>query len=305
VELADDYLLHLRRQGRARGTVRAYSWILEKWVLAMIDQGAVQPGDVTLRHVERWQDQLGAVSLATQSIAISAVRGMLRWAGSRHLVDPTIWTGMVQVRVPAHLPRPLAEVDLDRLLAHFRRRPRDLVPLRDRALFFYLFTTGARISEALQVDRDAHGKLDLVTQKGGSQKFLVAAPIAHEAIADYLRAREDDHPALWITHDNNRPTRRLDPAGVREIWRRVAERLGMRRFTTHQLRHSCATEMLDQGVREVVIAEHLGHANLNMMKRYAQVRTAQRETAVQLLQDRIAAPVRPPGVLRSIDRRSR
>jgi integrase len=188
-------------------------------------------------------------------------------------------------------PRPIAKADLEIIKAYLlpRRPHMGIVALRDRALFFYLLTTGARVSEALQVRRD---DLDapVVRQKGGSEKVLLMPPGAHELIDDYLRARIDREPWLWITHKTNAPITRLGAPGVREVWRKLAKKLGITPWTTHQLRHTCATELLEAGVPELVIAEHLGHHGLASLHIYGQVRDKQRQAAVAVMDQLVQAP---------------
>jgi integrase/recombinase XerD len=291
-DLADDYLRYLTRNGRQPGTLKAYRWALDGWLLAMERLGVADPGELTQLGLEAWQDELASRGLAarTRGIAVAAVRGMLRWAAGRERgVPPMLWAGLDTIRAPRLLPRPLSPVALDRIIAALTPRPRrtDLCALRDRALFFYLVSTGARISEALQVDRDVYGRMVVVRQKGGAQKVLMSTPVADDAVADYLRCRPDNHPALFITHDTNRPVRRLDATGAREVWIRLARRLGVPRFTTHQLRHTAATEMMDAGVPDLIIAEQLGHRRLDTLRGYAQVREARRAEAVRAMQDRL------------------
>jgi integrase len=71
--------------------------------------------------------------------------------------------------------------------------------------------------------------------------------------------------------------------GVREIWRKLARKLDIAPWTTHQLRHTCATELLEAGVPELVIAEHLGHHGLGSLHIYGQVRERQRQQAVDVM----------------------
>ena len=75
---------------------------------------------------------------------------------------------------------------------------------------------------------------------------------------------------LWISLGNNtNAIRPLQDSGVRDIWRRTCRHLGIEYFTTHQLRHACATDLRGAGVSEQGQADWLHHADTRTVHRYA------------------------------------
>jgi integrase len=84
----------------------------------------------------------------------------------------------------------------------------------------------------------------------------------------------------------------LHPDGVRLIWIRLARLAGVKPWTTHQLRHTCATILLHAGVPLIVIAEHLGHSGLGAVHRYAEVGEDLRQRAIDVMQGSLIGP--PP-----------
>ena len=298
-QLAEDFEHHLARQGRAAGTVKGYDWALRDLTEHLAEAfGVGDANEITGTMLEHWQDELRTrttrhsnrvnperLSPRTRQVATNAARGFLKWLARRRIVAQELEDSIVTVKAARLLPRPLADDDFARLLAYLLpRRPRMAgQDLRDRALFTYLVATGARVSEALQVSRDEVEQA-LVIQKGGSQKWLRIPPAVVGYVSDYLASRVDECPWLWVTYDSNRPTRRLDAAGVREIWTRLARRVGVPRFTTHQLRHTSATLLLDQGLGHIAIADHLGHADLSTVMNYARVRGGARQGIADAMQ---------------------
>jgi site-specific recombinase XerD len=285
-ELVDGFERSMIREERSPATIKSYRWAVDDLVRFLAGQGITYPSELTRALLEAWQDTLHPrMKARSRSLAATAARQFLRWAADRDLVDLKLILAIARVRTHRLLPRPIPPADLARIKAYLApRRPRMAVrALRDRALFFYLLSTGARVSEVLQVTRKEASHA-IVWQKGGSQKVLMAPPVALAAVDDFLAARKDDCPWLWVTYDNNRELRKLTPDGVREIWKRVARKVGVPRWTTHQLRHTCATELLEAGLPEIVVAEHLGHHGLGSITNYAQVRHAQRQQAVDAMQ---------------------
>jgi integrase/recombinase XerC len=70
--------------------------------------------------------------------------------------------------------------------------------------------------------------------------------------------------------------RNIEPIDVRSISRmllRITKIPGLQPMHPHLLRHACATHMLDNGCPLDVIAQILGHDNLDVTAHYAQVST--------------------------------
>jgi integrase/recombinase XerC/integrase/recombinase XerD len=287
--LIEEFLRTLRRKGRSVNTLDAYRWALGDWIRFLEARHVAEPKLWTRQIVEFWQDSLEArLQPKSRSLAATALRVFLAWCGERGKVQPDLHRFVDQVSVPKRIPRPLPAEDLTALKEYFRSCPPrgELVARRDRALFLFLVGSCARVSEALSLNRTdlQEDGTARVVEKGGHDHILLTPKFALIAVRDYLAARVDAHPALWVTHDD-RPqgARPLTPANVRHIWQRVAERLGLSSWTTHQLRHTGATELLNAGVALEVIAAQLGHHGLASVQIYAQLRMSRRHEAANVL----------------------
>lgn len=293
------YRRQLLREERSPRTIRSYAWALKDFLTYLIEQDISDGGQITRDVIDGWQDatreHLGASS---RSLASAAVRGFLRWAAEREAVDGRSPNWLAKVRHKQRRPRPIPREDLVKLVQHLQREARLDNPtvLRDYALLLYLLTTGARVSEVLQVRRDCYERA-IVVQKGGTEKELIIPPIVTDAIVAYLGRRTDPLPWLWVTL--NETPRLMGPAGVREVWRRLAKRVRITPFTTHQVRHTNATELLEAGVPAPTIAEELGHHDLSTLKNYGQVTAGQRQVAVDAMQ-RLVEQVSDPEAARAL-----
>lgn len=295
VDLADDFFRALRRQGRSPNTIRNYGWGIEDlrdFLERSQDPAIADMSRLTRDQLEKWQDdQLRHLKARSRALAVTAVRGLLKWAAlNDRQVDANLWLRLEAVQAPRGIPRPIPDADYRRIVAFLApvRPHMALKDLRDRALFFYLIGTGARVSEALQVNREDIAGDVVVWQKGGGQKLLFAPPRAMAAVLLYVERRRDNHPALWVALDD--PVRRLTQDAVREIWRVLARRVGVPRWTTHQLRHTAATLMIDGEVDEIVAANHLGHRGLATIQGYAEIRKARRQKAIDVLDEALQGP---------------
>ena len=171
----------------------------------------------------------------------------------------------------------LTPQELERLL-QAPARGKGIRALRDRALLELLFSTGLRVSELTNLNRD---DVDLqrdefsVRGKGDKVRLVFLTPAAKEALRAYLSARTDTHEALFVQHGprarGGRETR-LTPRSVERIVKHYAAAAGIpQRVTPHTLRHSFATDLLRNGADIRAVQVLLGHAHLATTQIYTHI----------------------------------
>lgn len=292
-------------------TIRSYRWALDDLTRFAHAAGVYDLADVDRDLLERWQDNLrerpsglgGRLKSSSRSIASTAARRLIRHAAERDMIDGKLERAIVRVRTVQNEPRPLEPTHFALLRAHFAQPSTNLISLRDSALFFAFITTGARVTEMLQLERFNYAR-PVVLQKGGTEKMLRFPPAVVAMIADYVARRRDQLPALWVALGNNiNGIKPLEAPGVREIWHRACDQLRLPRFTTHQLRHTFFTELVDQDVPVDVVAETGGHHDLRTAMRYVKVSERRRQLAVDAAAQLV--PATRPQLLRPLRRRRR
>jgi len=149
-----------------------------------------------------------------------------------------------------------------------------LVALRNRAALEVLFATGMRISELLSLKKaqlDATGRI-FITGKGKKQRFVYLTPRAEAHIANYLKARDDDSPSLFIPERGRNASdknRRLSANYLQMKIKKYRELLGINVPTSaHSLRHGFATYLAEDGANPAAIQILLGHESLDTTTRY-------------------------------------
>ncbi|WP_167108427.1 site-specific tyrosine recombinase XerD [Amycolatopsis granulosa] len=278
------YLDHLAvERGTARNTLDSYARDLRRY-LGYLEQSGIADfrritaADVTgfgaaLREGGEGHPPLAASSAAR---ALVAVRGLHRFA---HLDGLTEDDPAREVRPPApakRLPKALPVDEVLRLLAMPAAEGER--PLRDRALLELLYSTGARISEAVGLDVDDVDRTErtvLLDGKGGKQRLVPIGRPAVEALEAYLvRARPvlarrgHGTSALFL---NARGTR-LSRQSAWQVLKATAERAGIASgVSPHTLRHSFATHLLEGGADVRVVQELLGHASVTTTQVYTLV----------------------------------
>lgn len=237
-------------------------------------------GDVTtesLRAYLHWLDRKGekASSLARK---LACLRSFYRF----HLREGTVAKNPAEdirsPKLPKNLPRVLTKDDAN-VLMEFPKGDTAL-PLRDRAILETLYSTGARVSEAVGLnlgDLNQSDGLVHLRGKGRKERIVPIGEVALQAIQTYRaslrRAPTDDRPAtpLFLNHRGGRLTAR----SVARLVSRYSSRLAGGAVSPHALRHSYATHLLDEGADLRSIQEMLGHASLSTTQKYTHLATDQ------------------------------
>lgn len=162
-----------------------------------------------------------------------------------------------------------------------------IIGLRDRALLETLFSTGLRVAELAALNRDQlrikNDTVDIETAiigKGSKIRTVYFSDRAVKALKAYIGERKDLDDALFI---NFRPgaaksnhSRRLTVKSIETIVKKYVKIAGLPVMATpHTLRHSFATDLLNQGVDLRTVQEFLGHSNIATTQIYTHVTNKQ------------------------------
>ncbi|MGH3876780.1 MAG: site-specific tyrosine recombinase XerD [Actinophytocola sp.] len=277
------YLDHLAvERGTSRNTLDGYTRDLRRYashltVSSLADLSAVTEEHVSaflavLREGDEAHPPLAASSAAR---ALVAVRGLHKFAVREGLVDLDPAREVRPPAAPRRLPKALPVDDVVRLLD----TPGDGAgPLRDRALLEVLYSTGARISEAVGLDLDdvdSHERTVRLDGKGGKQRLVPVGRPALDALDAYLvrarpglAARGRGTPAVFLNVRGGRLSRQ----SAWQVLKVAASRAGITApVSPHTLRHSFATHLLEGGADVRVVQELLGHASVTTTQIYTLV----------------------------------
>ena len=294
------YLDHLTiERGVAANTISSYRRDLRRYAEHLSMRGIgdlreVAETDVSdfLVALRRGDTDTGAVPLSAVSAAraLIAVRGLHRFAAAEGIIDLDVALAVKPPTPSRRLPKALS---LDEVLALLEGAGGDgasdgPLTLRNRALLELLYSTGARISEAVGLDVDdvdAQARSVLLRGKGGKQRLVPVGRPAIAALDAYLvRGRPDlarrgrgtgSGGAVFL----NARGGRLSRQSAWQVLQDAAERAGITAAVSpHTLRHSFATHLLDGGADVRVVQELLGHASVTTTQIYTLVTvTALRE----------------------------
>ena len=152
--------------------------------------------------------------------------------------------------------------------------------LRDRAILEAFFSTGMRISELTSLNKEQikirpdSKELELsITGKGGRVRTVYFSERAISWLRKYFETRKDNDKALFINYQSRQgSSRRLTPRYIEKVMKKYVIFAGLPVFTTpHVMRHSFATDLLNQGVDIRTLQEFLGHKNISATQIYTHV----------------------------------
>ncbi|QYG11457.1 site-specific tyrosine recombinase XerD [Microbacterium sp. PAMC22086] len=276
----DAYLRHVTvERGLSAHTIAAYRRDLGTYREWLVAEGIGDTAEVTSAVIDRFIGERASAEPPPASTSLarlqSSVRGWHRFLAREGIEVDDPSARLRPPKAPQRLPKALTIEQVERLLS----APSDEEPLgiRDRALLELLYATGARVSEAIDLDVDdlAHGDVLRLRGKGSKERIVPLGSYARTAVDAYLtRVR----PGLAM---KGRASARLflgargAPLSRQSAWlviRAAAERAQITTdVSPHTLRHSFATHLLQGGADVRVVQELLGHSSVATTQIYTHV----------------------------------
>ncbi len=285
-EALTDFLEHLEIEGgRSQNTIRNYSLYLERFIEFAGDIEVVKITSEMIRRYRLWlnrykNDNDGKeLSILTQSYHLIALRGFLTYLSRRDI--PSLSAD--KIILPKTVRKQVTFLQYDEVVNLIDNIPLDSEQgLRDRAIIELLFSSGLRVSELVNLNRD-HINLKrrefMVRGKGQKDRPVFVSQHAAEHVENYLQARQDSLPALFLSYSrrSTKPTtsgdyRRLSARSIQRMVSHYARLAGIiKHVSPHTMRHSFATDLLMNGADLRSVQSLLGHSSISTTQVYTHV----------------------------------
>lgn len=266
-------------KGRSIKTVENYDRYLSRFLHFT---KAKQPSDITERMVREFRIYLnrqagvsGTMKHKTQNYYMISLRAFLKYLRKSDIecLNPE------RIELAKVGQRDLDLISSDELerLMKGPGNGKDLRSLRDLAILELFFSTGLRVSELCSLNRDLDLSRDEFSVRGKGEKIRVVflSPAAKRTIKEYLDKRVDVDDALFIQFGKAAKSAkdlRLTPRSVERLVKRYAIKAGItRKVTPHVIRHSFATDLLENGADLRSVQALLGHQNIATTQVYTHV----------------------------------
>ena len=284
-KLKRQFLEHLEiEKGRSLKTVENYDRYLNRFFSYAKISNAGEITEDAIRNYRLWlnrqpttnnkQPTTGTLKKNTQNYYLIALRAFLKYLSAREI--PSLSAEKIELaKVSERSLDLISSEELERLLS--APEGNSIKPLRDKAILELLFSTGLRVSELCSLSRDVDLKKDEFSVRGKGDKIRVVffSENAKDAVKKYLEKRTDMDDALFINIgrvNKEKESIRLTPRSVERIVKHYAIKAGISRTVTpHIIRHSFATDLLENGADLRSVQALLGHANINTTQIYTHV----------------------------------
>lgn len=276
-EMKREFLEYLEiTKGRSVKTIENY----DRYLTRFIGYAKVSaPSDITdqlIREYRLWLNRLpaptGTLKRKTQNFHLIALRAFLKYLAKRDV--KSLQPDKIELaKVPERSLDLISSVELERIM-----KAPDLTTLkglRDKAIMELLFSTGLRVSELCSLDSDLDLSRDELSIRGKGEKIRVVflSESAKDAVRAYMKARKDMEEALFVNYGRGKQKPgRLTSRAVEMIVKYYAIKAGItKKVTPHVIRHSFATDLLENGADLRSVQALLGHANIQTTQVYTHV----------------------------------
>jgi len=293
----EEFLAYIDRERRLSShTVDAYRRDLASF-MAFLDEhrgGDWRPTEVERLDIRAWLRSLKDAGRSGSTIRrrLAAVRSLYRFLYRTERAPANPARAVRAPRTDQPLPAWLTQAQTTRMFAEFETDAEGSSTAgreraaRNRAIVELLYSSGLRLGELHALNRadiDLGAGLVRVTGKGSKQRIVPIGSEAARAVGEYLALvdrgpgttsagdRAADEPARQGVEPVFRSTagRRLSRRQIQRVVGRVLESVGgTGGLSTHALRHSFATHLLDEGADLIAVRELLGHASLSTTRVY-------------------------------------
>jgi len=272
-KLIYDYLDFLETiKGLSKNTTSSYQRDLNKLSKFLEISGINSFNELTEEICSAWIADLFQHNVGARSIQrhISSAKGFFNYLKKSGLLTNSPFDLINSPKSPSHLPSILSPEEVSQLLNF---KPKNVQEKRDIAIIELIYSSGLRVSEAVNANLDDfedNKNFLRVLGKGSKTRLVPVGRYARKAIDEWIGERKK-----LSTKDNslfvNLRGKRISARSVQEKIRNIAIMQGLPPVNPHMLRHSFATHLLESSGDLRSIQELLGHSSLSTTQIYTRL----------------------------------
>ncbi len=247
-----EYLLDLKNYSPL--TVKTYKQSIEKAIKA---SEIYEENGKTIFDITKFRIEIASLNPKTINKKISSINSFVSYLDSKHIDIKLV--GNNTIKSPQTLPKPIQTKNIFESLEN--------ATLEEKLIIVFIYSFGVRISElaTLKLKYIKTNSIQ-VTGKGNKQREIPSNPVANNLLQEYLSFYT---PSEYLFEENSKAlTKRQIQYRLEKAFRKIGIKA-----TPHQLRHSFATDLLNDGARINDISELLGHSSLKATGIYTKLTT--------------------------------
>ncbi|OWZ83385.1 tyrosine-type recombinase/integrase [Natranaerobius trueperi] len=262
-EIVNDYISELSSINKSKETIKLYRNVLKRVFL-------INPKDLTKwssKDILYCIDKLSEEKQEnTESTYITVISAFLKFCKNEEYITDLNVKPEWRPKLTDSLPRYLEENELVKARIQSEKEK-----LRDRLLFEFFVSSGARCCEAYSLNiqnLDLKKRTAKVIGKGKKIRFIYFNEVSYMLFKKYLKNRHQSKGAVFLSQSK----KRLSTRRMQVIIKNIGKKANLSsKLTPHRLRHTFATDLLNKGAEMSYIGDQLGHTNLNVTGVYARL----------------------------------
>lgn len=273
-DVVREYISYLRvEKGLAKNSLEAYERDLARLV-GWTNKNKLEIERLTGQDLREWLIDLAGEKLSENSKRrlISSVRGFYKFLMFEGHIDASPAEDLIAPQKGVYLPRFLNQAEIETLL---------LAPdvetetgLRDRAILELMYSSGLRVSEAVNIrvrDIDLDAGILTTTGKGSKTRRVPVGSTAVEWLRKYISVRRNiegtSSDNLFVSPRGRGITRQI----IHSFISRYSKQCGFDGVSPHTLRHSFATHLVQNNADIRSVQQMLGHADISTTQIYTHI----------------------------------
>lgn len=226
--------------------------------------GDIKITDITTESIKLYLGEVATVLKASSLChRIRFIKSLFKWAQEEKYISTNPVSTIKEPKPESRIPKFLTEEEIELL-----REACDTT--FEKALFEFMYSTGCRIGEVVNLDKHSINFSEqsvIVFGKGKKEREVYFNTRCSIWLKRYLEERTDDQQALFV---KILAPHRMSIAQMRYVIKQVSKRAGISKYNhPHQLRHSYATALINNGAPLEVIQNLMGHEKSETTRVYA------------------------------------
>ena len=248
-------------EGRSIKTTNRYNYIIKR----MLKEIKVPIRKITIYHLRSY-----LMNMYKRGVKDSTIEGQrsifssfFGWLKKEGLIENNPCANINTIKCAKVMRKPFSEIDIEHLKENCKCT-------RDKAIISFLLSTGCRIGEVCNLNKEDIDFDNLeckVKGKGNKERIVYINSITAMLLKRYFNERKDNSEALFTGQRLNRMT----PSGIRVMLRTTAKKANVSNVHPHRFRRTLATNLINHGMSIQEVANILGHDKIDTTMQYVYI----------------------------------
>lgn len=281
-EWIENYLNHLVNKDVSKNTIKSYTNDLKQFQRYITDEFNINVTEVQEEHIEnyqRWMKDTKRWTAKTRARKTTVIKEFYKWASKKYKIEnpaSDIELPVLEKRLPVYL----SIEEVQKLINATQTQP-EPYRSRDKLMLLLFITTGLRLSELANIKlTDITDDVLTVIGKGNKQRQVALNKDVKKALVEYLKVRNSQSEYLFVSNRDKQMSIRTIQYTVEKYLNLAG--LDTSKYSTHKLRHTAATLMLQGNLDIRIIQEVLGHKSIQTTQIYTHIDKKQLKKAASV-----------------------